>query len=173
MAYSLNKVTLIGQLGQDPTTRQSNAGHPITSFSIATNRRWRDQQTQENREETEWHNIICFGRLAEIAAQYLQKGSQCFIEGELRTNSWERDGVRHQRTEIRASDLGLLGGSRNSSNQGYSQSPPKSGHQRPNTGKGGSSNPGNPRSQTTHAPPPQDNVGNDLSNTDIDDDIPF
>lgn len=125
MSYDLNKVMLIGRAGKDPETRFTNNRVPVTSFSLATTSRWKDNQTQETHEETEWHNIVCFGRLAEIASEYLKKGQQCYIEGQLRTQSWERDGVRHYKTDIRARELILLGGGEGSRSQregGYSRS---------------------------------------------------
>ena len=166
MASSLNKVTLIGNLGQDPEKRFSNAGNAFTTFSIATTARWRDRQTQESREETEWHSVICFGRLAEIASEYLKKGGQVYVEGELRTRSWERDGIRQQRTEVRARELILLGGpNAPTSGTNYSRSP-QSEHQRVA--------PDNQQSrQAKSKPSHQPESPPDLSYDDIDDDIPF
>ncbi len=128
MARSLNKVMVLGNLGADPETRFTNSGTPIARFRIATTRRWQDSRTEEWREETDWHDVVCFGRTAEVAGEYLQKGRQCFVEGELRTNSWERDGERHYRTEIHARNLILLGGSGGQSRGGsYGGSPPRGG----------------------------------------------
>ena len=110
MARSLNKVMLLGNLGSDPETRFSNSGAPIARFSLATTRRWRDNRTEEWREETDWHDVVSFGRNAEIVGEYLSKGRQCFVEGELRTSSWEREGVRNFRTEVFARNIILLGG---------------------------------------------------------------
>ena len=131
MAYDLNKVMLIGRAGGDPETRFTNNRVPITTFSLATTSRWKDKQSQETHEETEWHNIVCFGRLAEITSEYLKKGRQCYIEGELKTQSWERDGVRHYKTDIRARELILLGGSEGSGEQrdgSYGRNTAKSGY---------------------------------------------
>ena len=106
---ALNKVMLIGNLGRDPEVRQTQSGEPVANFSIATTRRWRDRGSGEMNERTEWHNIVCFSRLAEVCAEFLKKGSQCYIEGELRTRSYEREGQTHYRTEVHARDMQMLG----------------------------------------------------------------
>ena len=108
MARGINKVILIGNLGRDPETRYSQGGNPVTNFSVATSENWRDRQSGEQQERTEWHNIVCFGKLAEIAGEYLRKGSKVFIEGSLRTSSWEQDGQKRYRTEIMARDMQML-----------------------------------------------------------------
>ena len=100
MARGINKVILIGNLGRDPETRYSQRGTPVTNFSVATSESWRDRQSGEQQERTEWHNVVCFARLAEIAGEYLKKGSKVYIEGSLRTSSWEQDGQKRYRTEI-------------------------------------------------------------------------
>ena len=108
MARGINKVILIGNLGRDPETRYSQAGNPVTNFSVATSDSWRDRQSGEQQERTEWHNVVCFSRLAEIAGQYLRKGSKVYIEGSLRTSSWEQDGQKRYRTEIMAREMQML-----------------------------------------------------------------
>ena len=109
MARGVNKVMLIGNLGRDPETRYSQNGSPVSNFSIATSESWRDRNTNEQQERTEWHNIVCFARLAEIAGEYLRKGSKCYIEGSLRTSSWEaQDGQKRYRTEIIAREMQML-----------------------------------------------------------------
>ena len=108
MARGVNKVILIGNLGRDPETRYSQAGNAVTHFSLATSDSWRDRQSGEQQERTEWHNIVCFSRLAEIAGQYLRKGSKVYIEGSLRTSSWEQDGQKRFRTEIAAREMQML-----------------------------------------------------------------
>ena len=108
MARGINKVILIGNLGRDPETRYTQGGGPVTNFSVATSENWRDKGSGEQQERTEWHNVVCFGRLAEIAGEYLKKGSKVFIEGSLRTSNWEKDGQKHYRTEIMARDLQML-----------------------------------------------------------------
>ncbi len=110
MARGINKVILIGNLGRDPETRYSQGGSPVTNFSVATSENWRDRQTGEQQERTEWHNVVCFGRLAEIAGEYLRKGSKVYIEGSLRTSSWEQEGQKRYRTEVMARDLQMLDG---------------------------------------------------------------
>ena len=108
MARGINKVILIGNLGRDPETRYTQGGSPVTNFSVATSESWKDRQTGENQERTEWHNVVCFGRQAEVASQYLRKGSKVFIEGSLRTSSWEQDGQKKYRTEIACRDFQML-----------------------------------------------------------------
>jgi len=108
MARGINKVILIGNLGRDPETRYSQAGNAVTKFSVATSDSWRDRQTGEQQDRTEWHNIVCFSRLAEIASEYLHKGSKVYIEGSLSTSSWEQDGQKRYRTEVIARDFQML-----------------------------------------------------------------
>ena len=108
MARGINKVILIGNLGRDPETRYSQGGSPITNFSLATSESWRDRQTGEQHDRTEWHNLVCFSRLAEIAGEYLRKGSKVYIEGRLQTSSWEQDGQKRYRTEIIVRDMQML-----------------------------------------------------------------
>lgn len=105
----VNKAILVGHLGRDPETKYLPSGDPVTSFSIATSEQWKDKQGQKQ-ERTEWHNCVVFGRLAEIAAEYLRKGSQVYVEGSLRTQSWEKDGKKHYKTEIVVKELQMLGG---------------------------------------------------------------
>jgi len=110
MARGINKVILIGNLGADPETRYSQGGNAVTKFRIATSENWRDRQTGEQQERTEWHNIVCFQRLAEIAGEYLKKGSRVYIEGSLSTSSWEdkESGQKRFRTEVIARDMQML-----------------------------------------------------------------
>ena len=108
---SLNKVQLIGNLGRDPETRYMPSGDAVTNFSIATTEKWKDKQSNEMKEATEWHRISMFGKLAEIAAQYLKKGSQVYIEGSLKTRKWtDAAGVEKYSTEIKADTMKMLGG---------------------------------------------------------------
>lgn len=106
----VNKVFLLGRLGQDPEVRSLPSGQPVTSFRMATNRRWRDREGNRQ-EQTEWHSVVCFGRQAEVAGQYLTKGKQVFVEGRLQTRSWEdRDsGKKMYRTEIVCDNFQMLG----------------------------------------------------------------
>lgn len=107
MAGSVNKVILVGNLGRDPELRKTAGGAPVTDFAIATTDKYTDKSGQRQ-EQTEWHNIVCWNRLAEIASQYLKKGSSVFIEGKLRTRSWEDNGHKKYKTEIVATSLQLL-----------------------------------------------------------------
>jgi single-strand DNA-binding protein len=107
---SVNKVILIGNLGRDPETRYSPDGAAITNVSVATTSQWKDKTTGEKREETEWHRVAFFGRLAEIAGEYLKKGSQVYVEGRLRTRKWQdKDGQDRYTTEIVADAMQMLG----------------------------------------------------------------
>ena len=108
MARGINKVILIGNLGRDPETRYSQGGSAVTNFSLATSESWRDRQTGEQKDHTEWHRIVCFARLAEVAGEYLRKGSKVYIEGRLQTSSWEQEGQKRFRTEIIARELQML-----------------------------------------------------------------
>ena len=111
MARGVNKVILVGNLGQDPQTRAMPSGKTVVNLRIATSDQWRDKQTGENKENTEWHSVVMFDRLAEIAAEYLRKGSQVYIEGKLRTRKWQdREGQDRYTTEIIANEMQMLGG---------------------------------------------------------------
>ena len=146
MARGINKVIVVGNLGADPDTRYMPSGGAVTNLSVATSESWKDKQTGEQKERTEWHKVAMFGRLAEIAAEYLRKGSQVYIEGKLRTRKWQdRDGNDRYTTEIIADEMQMLGG----------------------RGGGGGSAPMRDESGPSSAPPPQS------SPDDFDDDIPF
>lgn len=107
----VNKVILVGHLGKDPETRYMPSGGAVTTLRIATSEQWKDKQTGERREATEWHSVSMFDKLAEIAAQYLRKGSQVYVEGSLRTRKWQdKDGQDRYTTEIRATEMQMLGG---------------------------------------------------------------
>jgi single-strand DNA-binding protein len=111
MARGINKVILIGHLGADPETRYMPSGDAVTNLRIATSESWKDKTSGEQQERTEWHNIVMFRRLAEIAAEYLRKGSQVYIEGSLRTRKWQdKDGNDRWTTEIVADEMQMLGG---------------------------------------------------------------
>jgi len=108
---SINKVILIGNLGKDPELKFLQSGQPVANFSIATSEKWKDKSTGETKEQTEWHNIIMFGKLAEIAGQYLKKGSSVFVEGRLQTRKWQdKNGQDRYTTEIIANEMKMLGG---------------------------------------------------------------
>jgi single-strand DNA-binding protein len=143
MARGINKVILIGNLGRDPETRYTAAGSAVCHFSLATSENWRDRQSGEQREHTEWHNVVCFGKLGEIAGQYLKKGSKVYIEGQLRTSSWEQEGVKKFKTEVNAREMQMLdsrggGGGDGPPPSGFESAPPRS----PRDGARTAGNPG-------------------------------
>lgn len=107
----INKVILVGNLGQDPETKYLPSGSAVTNLRIATNESWKDKDTGEKKEKTEWHSVSMFGKLAEIAGQYLRKGSQVYIEGKLQTRKWQdKNGNDRYTTEIVANEMQMLGG---------------------------------------------------------------
>jgi len=111
MARGINKVILIGNLGADPETRYTASGAAVTNIRLATTDSWKDRESGEQQERTEWHRVVFFGRLAEIVAEYLKKGSQCYIEGRIQTRKWQgQDGQDRWTTEIVASEMQMLGG---------------------------------------------------------------
>nr|MBV6628510.1 single-stranded DNA-binding protein [Oceanococcus sp. HetDA_MAG_MS8] len=110
MARGINKVILVGNLGADPETRYTQSGSAVCNVRIATSESWKDKQTGENQERTEWHQVVFFGRLGEIAAEYLRKGSQIYVEGSLRTRKWQgKDGQDRYTTEIIGNEMQMLG----------------------------------------------------------------
>jgi single-strand DNA-binding protein len=146
MARGINKVIIVGNLGGDPETRYMPSGSAVTNLTVATNETWKDKQTGEQKDRTEWHKVAMFNRLAEIAAEYLRKGSQVYIEGKLRTRKWQdKNGQDRWTTEIIADEMQMLGG---------------------RGGAGGSAPMGSSDSGPSSAPP---QPGPD----DFDDDIPF
>ena len=119
MSRGVNKVILIGVLGRDPETKSFPNGGSVTNFSIATSEQWKDKNTGEQREETEWHRIVLNNKLGEIAQQYLKKGSKVYIEGSLRTRKWtDKDGVERYSTEIRGDSMQMLDGKSQGGSQG-------------------------------------------------------
>ena len=107
---SVNKVIIVGNLGRDPETRSFPNGDQVANVTVATTDRWKDKASGDMKESTEWHRISFFGRLAEIAGQYLRKGSQVYVEGSLRTRKWtDKDGIEKYSTEIRADSMQMLG----------------------------------------------------------------
>ena len=164
MARGVNKVILIGNLGADPETRYTANGAAITTIRIATSESWKDKQTGEQQERTEWHRVKFFGRLAEIAGEYLKKCRQVYLEGSLRTDKYtDKEGVERYSTDIIANEMQMLGGQGEGGGGGgrgegggYSSRPPQS---RPAGAPSGGGRPS--------APPQQDNGGFE------DDDIPF
>ena len=159
MARGVNKVILVGNLGADPETRYGASGNAITNIRIATSESWTDRQTNERRENTEWHRVVMFGRLAEIAEQYLRKGRQVYIEGRIQTRKWQgQDGQDRYTTEIVANEMQMLGGRGGGEADDWS---------RPSSGPPAQSAAGGRAPGRSAAPP---SGGND---PDIDDDIPF
>ena len=134
----VNKVILIGNLGQDPEVRYMQSSNAVANFTLATSESWRDKQSGEMKEKTEWHRVVVFGKLAEVAGQYLQKGSQVYIEGQLQTRKWQdQQGQDRYSTEVVVNiggSMQMLGG-RNSGNdsvpQAGSQKPPQQQTQQP------------------------------------------
>jgi single-strand DNA-binding protein len=106
----INKVILVGNLGKDPETRYLPSGGAVTNVTIATSESWKDKQSGDMQERTEWHKVVFFNRLAEIAGEYLKKGSKVYIEGALRTRSYDKDGQKHYATEIVADQMQMLDG---------------------------------------------------------------
>lgn len=163
----INKAILVGNLGRDPEMRYTQDGSAVANFSVATSRRWNDRNTNERREHTEWHNVVCFRRLAEVCGEYLHKGSKVYIEGYLQTRSWEgQDGQTRYRTEVVANEMKMLdsrgggGGGYGpadpgpADNRGSYQQQPRAPQQQP------------PRDRQPSSPPADDP-------DDFEDDIPF
>ena len=144
MARGINKVIIVGNLGADPDSRAMPSGNAVTNISVATSESWNDRETGEKQEKTEWHRVVFFNRLAEIAAQYLKKGSQVYLEGKLQTRKWEdKEGNERWTTEVVGNQMQMLGDrmSNDMSNDNASSS--------------------------------QSSSDNDFSTDDFDDDIPF
>ncbi|ELQ8316821.1 single-stranded DNA-binding protein [Pseudomonas aeruginosa] len=160
MARGVNKVILVGTCGQDPETRYMPNGTAVTNLSLATSEVWNDKQTGEKKEKTEWHRVSLFGKVAEIAGEYLKKGSQVYIEGKLQTREWEKDGIKRYTTEIVVDMQGTMqllggkpqGGDSGNRPQGQNQQRPQQQNSRPQ-----------------QAPAPDNNPQYDS----FDDDIPF
>ncbi|MBK8524487.1 MAG: single-stranded DNA-binding protein [Betaproteobacteria bacterium] len=153
---SVNKVILVGNLGADPETRYLPSGDPVTNLRLATTDSWKDKASGEKKEATEWHRVVLFRRLAEVAGQYLKKGSQVYIEGRIRTRKWQdKDGQERYTTEIEAEEMKMLG-----SRQGQGEPSPSYG------GGGGDSAPAYGGAKPAAA-------GKKPSFDDMEDDIPF
>ena len=179
MARGLNKVMLIGNLGADPEVRYSTGGSAIVNIRLATAESWRDKETGDQQERTEWHRVVFFGRLAEIAGEYLKKGSQCYVEGSIRTRKWtDKEGQEKFTTEIVANEMQMLGGRGGAggmggggeggsySGGGGSGGAPRGGNRGGGAsggGAGGGGAGGGGSSARDQGPPPDD----------FDDDIPF
>ena len=163
MARGINKVILVGTLGRDPETKYMPSGGAVTNISLATSEQWKDKSSGDRQERTEWHRVVFFNKLAEIAGQYLRKGQQVYVEGRLQTRKWQgQDGQDRYTTEIVASEMQMLGGPRDggsSSDFGGGQASPDY----------GSSAPSQSRPQSR----PSNNQPADQGFEDFDDDIPF
>ena len=128
MARGVNKVILVGNLGQKPEMRYTQTNTAVATLSIATSESWKDKDSGEQREKTEWHRVVFFGKLAEIAEQYLDKGSQLYVEGKLQTRKWQdKEGNDRYTTEILGNEMNMLGGRQSAGDGGaYDQSQPAS-----------------------------------------------
>lgn len=156
MARGINKVILVGNVGGDPEVRYMPNGNAVTTLSIATSEAWKDKQTGDKQERTEWHRVVCFNRLGEIAGEYVRKGSKLYVEGSLRTRKWQdQQGQDRYTTEIVASDIQMLDTKGGASN--YDEMPPSYQSQPQQTAK---------RPQATQA------IAQDAFD-ELDDDIPF
>lgn len=176
MARGINKVILIGNCGQDPETRYTADGKAITNVTIATSETWKDKQTGQAQERTEWHRVVFFNRLGEIAGEYLKKGSKVYIEGSLRTRKWQdQTGQDRYTTEIVASEMQMLDSrSDDSSAQNAApqrpQAQPKQGYGQPNSVRPPPPN----QQQGVHQKGQDQNYRTaDFDMSDFDDDIPF
>ncbi|MBC2385284.1 single-stranded DNA-binding protein [Pseudomonas sp. WS 5096] len=169
MARGVNKVILVGTCGQDPEVRYLPNGNAVTNLSLATSEQWTDKQTGQKVEKTEWHRVSMFGKVAEIAGEYLRKGSQVYIEGKLQTREWEKDGIKRYTTEIVVDMQGtmqLLGGrpQGDQSQQGSAPRPQSARPQQPPQQRPAPQ-------QDAPQPSPQGGAPRDFDS--FDDDIPF
>ncbi|WP_457552108.1 single-stranded DNA-binding protein [Desulfobacula sp.] len=135
----LNKVMLIGNLGRDPEIRYTQQGLAVVNFSIATSESWTDKTTGDRQEKTEWHNIVAFGKPAEILEKYLSKGSPVYVEGRLQTSNYEKEGQTHYATKIVVSNFQFLGGKQDSQGGSGQYQGGGGGYQKPDTGSGNQS----------------------------------
>jgi single-strand DNA-binding protein len=158
----INKVILIGNLGQDPEVRYTQSNTAIANISIATSETWKDKQTGENREQTEWHRCVAYRRLAEICGEYLKKGSKVYVEGRLQTRKWQdKDGVERYTTEIVINDLQMLDGRPGGAQGGYQG------------GQGGQGGQRAAAPQQSQQRPANNEPEPFIPDNDFDDDIPF
>ncbi|OGV48811.1 MAG: single-stranded DNA-binding protein [Legionellales bacterium RIFCSPHIGHO2_12_FULL_42_9] len=162
MARGINKVILIGNVGGNPEIRYMPNGNAVTTLSIATSESWKDKQTGEKQERTEWHRVVCFNRLGEIAGEYVRKGSKLYIEGSLRTRKWQdQQGQDRYTTEIVANELQMLDSKGGNSNVNYDEQPPEHAQQSSS----------NEPSSKSHKTQPEQPFPAALE--ELDDDIPF
>jgi single-strand DNA-binding protein len=171
---SVNKVILIGNLGRDPEVRYTPNGSAVCNLGLATTRTWKNKESGERQEETEWHRVVLFDRLAEIAGEYLKKGRSVYIEGRLRTRKWtDKDGVEKFTTEVYAENMTLLGGREGGAGGGGGSAGGEDGGYDAGGGEPRSEAPRRsappPRAPAAQRPAPKSSTGFD----DMDDDIPF
>ena len=167
---SVNKVILVGNLGRDPEVRYSPDGAALCNVSIATTSSWKDKTSGERREETEWHRIVFYGRVAEVVGEYMRKGRPMSVEGRLRTRKWKnKEGVDQYTTEVVADQMQMLGGRDGAS--GDSGEPPSNYEGSSGGGSGGRSSPSSSRPNQASRPAAPAAGGANLG--DLDDDIPF
>lgn len=163
MARGINKVILIGNLGRDPEVRYTAGGSAVANLRIATTESWRDKQSGEKKEATEWHSVVLFGKTAEIAGEYLKKGRTVYIEGRLQTRKYQdKDGQERYSTEIVASDMQMLGGGEGRGEGGGFGGGRQAAAEEPAWGAGA------PAGRPSGGKPPADDFGGDFE-----DDIPF
>lgn len=164
----INKVILVGNLGNDPDMKYANNGSAIARLSVATSEQWNDKTTGDKQERTEWHRVVFFGRLAEIAGEYLRKGSQVYIEGSLRTDKYtDANGVEKYSTDIVGREMQMLGGRSGSMGDNAGDAAQQSQYSQPSQQQG--QQPQQPQQQSA----PQQQQSTQAPNTDFDDDIPF
>ena len=179
----VNKVILVGNLGQDPEVRYMPNGGAVANMTLATSESWRDKQTGETKEKTEWHRVVLFGKLAEVAGEYLKKGSQVYIEGSLQTRKWQdQSGQERYTTEVVVNVGGTMqmlggrqGGGAAGANAGGGQQGGWGQPQQPQAQGNNAQFSGNPSAAPANRPAPQNNspaIGNEPP-MDFDDDIPF
>jgi single-strand DNA-binding protein len=170
MARGVNKVIIVGNLGADPETRAMPSGSTVANLRIATTENWKDRTSGEQQERTEWHRVVLFGRLGEVAAEYLRKGSQVYIEGSLRTRKWtDKQGTERYSTEIVGNDMQMLGGRGGGGGGGAGAG--GAGGERGSGGSAGSGRP--PRDEGEYSEPSAPSGGGGSRSEDFDDDIPF
>jgi single-strand DNA-binding protein len=166
---SINKVIIIGNLGKDPEIRYTPNGSAVCNITVATSRQWKDKNSGDKQEETEWHRIVFFDRMAEIAGEYLKKGRPVYVEGRLKTRKWtDKDGVEKYTTEIMAENMQLLGGREGGGGGGGDEGGGGS-YSRGSQGGGGGERSAPPSRPAASKPAPKSSTGFD----DMDDDIPF
>ncbi|MDE0472615.1 MAG: single-stranded DNA-binding protein [Ekhidna sp.] len=144
----INKVILVGRLGRDPEVRHLESGATVANFSMATSETYKDRQTGEKREQTEWHNVVLWRGLAEVAEKYVKKGDMIYVEGKLRTRSWEKDGVTRYTIEVVGDNMTMLSGRSATAESGGMQ-------------------------QRDYSAPPADTQSSDITTDDATDDLPF